>query len=96
MRVNPVHRVLNKPLTVCGAERRHFLAALTLGAASWTLFSTLLGGIVVFLVLFAVARHVTVTDSKIPYILLRSGKYKAEYDPRKHAPVCVRILRSHA
>ena len=96
MRINAVHRVLNKPLTVCGADRKHFFAALTVGAASWTMFSTLLGGMVVFLALFAVARHITLTDPKIPYILLRAGKYRAEYDPRKHAPTSVRILRSNA
>ncbi len=30
-RINPVYRAINKPLTILGAERRLFFAALVLG-----------------------------------------------------------------
>ncbi len=49
--LHPVYRSLNKPLTIAGAERRLFFLALVIGGATFNLFGSLLGGILMFLVL---------------------------------------------
>jgi len=77
VRVNPVHRVLNKPLTICGCQREHFFLALTLGAAGWAWLSDARGRLALFVVgvRFAAPRHRH--DTKLPWILFRARKFKA-------------------
>ena len=81
--MHPVYRSLNKPLTILGAERRLFFLAAITGAATFNLFGSLLGGLLMFAVLYMLARWATVTDPQILRILLNSSKFKANYDPAK-------------
>jgi len=78
---HPVYRSLNKILTIGGAERRLFLGAAFTGAATFNFFGSLLGGAVMFVVLYVAARWATVTDPQILRVLLNSSKAKAQYDP---------------
>ncbi len=82
-RINPVYKTINNPLTILGAARDLFFMAAMLGAAVFNLFSSLLGGIVVFVVMHLLARYATQKDPQIIRILLNSGKFKRQYDPVK-------------
>lgn len=88
-RLNPVHRSLSRPLTVLGAERKLFFFAMCLGAATFNLLGSLLGGILIFLLLFFVARWATATDPQILRLLLRAAKLRRQYDPAKLSPVVI-------
>jgi type IV secretory pathway VirB3-like protein len=79
----PVFKSLNKPLTVWGVERRLFFVALIMGAATFTSFSSLFSGIVMFVALFICAQRATVTDSQILRIVLNSSRFRHQYDPAK-------------
>ena len=76
---------MNKALTIMGAERKLFLLALVMGAATFNFFGSLMGGIVMFAVLYGFARWATATDPQIIRILLNSSKFKIQYDPGKRA-----------
>lgn len=82
-RIHLVYKVLNKPLTILGADRRLFFSALILGAAAFNLFSSLLAGLVLFIALLIVAKSMTAKDRQFPRILLNSSKFKKQYDPLK-------------
>jgi type IV secretory pathway TrbD component len=92
-RVNPVFRSLNAPLTLLGAERRLFFFALVMGAGVFNLLHTLLGGILIFSVLYLFARWATKTDPQILHLILNSTKIRQQYDPAKFAPIPVREVR---
>lgn len=78
-----VYRALNKPLTILGVERKlFFLTALT-GGATFTLFGSLLGALMMFGSLYAVMRLATGRDPQMLRILLSSGQFKNRYDPAK-------------
>jgi type IV secretory pathway TrbD component len=81
--LHPTYRSLNKPLTIAGAERQLFFLALIMGGATFNLFGSLLGGFVMFLALYLLARWATITDPQILRILLNSSKFKPRYDPAK-------------
>ena len=91
--VHPVYRSMNKPLTIWGAERRLFFVALVMGGATFNLFGSLLGGLLMFLSLYLFARWATVTDPQVLRILLNSSKLKVRYDPAKRAAFTVRRIR---
>ena len=91
-RLQPVYASLNAPLTIGGAERRLFFLALVLGGATFTIFGSLLTGLVMFLVLSLAARWTTQTDPQLLRIVLRSGGARARYDPAKLERL--RIIRS--
>jgi type IV secretory pathway TrbD component len=80
---HPVFRSLNKPLTILGVERRLFFLAAIAGAATFNLFGSLLGGLLMFAVLYLLARWATATDPQILRILFNSSRFKAQYDPAK-------------
>jgi len=82
-RFHPVYKSLNKPLTIAGAERRLFFLALVMGGATFNFFGSLLGGLAMFLVLYALARWATRTDPQILRILLNSSTFRTHYDPAK-------------
>jgi type IV secretory pathway TrbD component len=82
---HPVYKSINKPLTICGAERTLFFLALVMGAAMFNLFGSFLGGLMMFAVLFSGARWATATDPQILRILLNSSKFKLRYDPAKRS-----------
>jgi type IV secretory pathway TrbD component len=88
-RINPVQKSLSHPLTILGAERKLFFFAMCLGAATFNLLNSLSGGVLMFLLLYAVARWATATDPQILRLLLRAAKLRRQYDPAKLAPVSV-------
>ena len=92
-RINLVHRSLSRPLTILGAERKLFFFSLCLGAATFNLLGSLLGGLLVFLLLYMVARWATVTDPQILRFLLSAAKLRNQYDPAKFSPVSVRWIK---
>jgi type IV secretory pathway TrbD component len=94
-RINLVHRSLSRPLTILGAERKLFFFAMCLGAATFNLLDSLLGGVLIFLVLYFLARSATETDPQILRFLLTAATLRRQYDPMKFAPIVVR-RDSHA
>jgi len=88
-RINPVQRSLSRPLTILGAERKLFFFAMCLGAGTFNLLGSLLGGILMFLLLYFVARWATATDPQILRLLLRAAKFRRQYDPMKWTPISV-------
>jgi type IV secretory pathway TrbD component len=89
-RLNRVHRSLSRPLTILGAERKLFFFAMCLGAATFNLFGSLSGGVLMFFLLYGAARWATKTDPQILRLLLSASKLKRQYDPMKFNPVIVR------
>lgn len=91
-RVNRVHRSLSRPLTILGAERKLFFFAMCLGAATFNLLASLLGGILIFLLLYFAARWATQTDPQILRFLLTAATLRNQYDPAKFSPVSIRRI----
>jgi type IV secretory pathway TrbD component len=89
-RINPVHRSLSRPLTILGAERKLFFFAMCLGAGTFNLLGSLLGGLLIFLLLYFVARWATKTDPQILRFLLTAARLRTQYDPMKFSPILVR------
>jgi len=89
-RINRVHRSLSRPLTILGAERKLFFFAMCLGAATFNLLNSLLGGLLMFLLLYVLARWATQTDPQILRFLLTAARLRAQYDPMKFSPNRVR------
>jgi len=85
-----VHRSLSRPLTILGAERKLFFFAMCLGAATFNLLGSLLGGVLTFLLLFFLAQWATRTDPQILRFLLSAARLRTQYDPAKFAPVAIR------
>lgn len=92
-RINMIHRSLSRPLTILGAERKLFFFAMCLGAGTFNLLGSLLGGVLMFSLLYGVARWATNTDPQILRLLLAAAKMRTQYDPMKFSPV--RIHRKH-
>jgi type IV secretory pathway TrbD component len=88
-RINKVHRSLSRPLTILGAERKLFFFAMCLGAATFNLLGSLLGGVLMFLLLYLLARWATQTDPQILRFLLTAARLCREYDPMKFSPITV-------
>jgi len=88
-RINPVQRSLSRPLTILGAERKLFFFAMCLGAATFNLLGSLLGGLCMFLLLYFVARWATATDPQVLRLLFQAAKLRRQYDPMKLTPVSV-------
>ncbi len=91
-RVNPVYRSLSRPLTILGAERKLFFFAMCVGAGTFNLLGSLLGGVLMFLLLYFFARWATQTDPQILRFLLTSPKLRNQYDPAKFSPVSIRKM----
>ena len=91
-RMNLVYKALNKPLTILGAERKLFFVALIMGAATFNLFGSLLGGLLIFGSLFLMAQWATRTDPQILRILLNSSRFRREYDPAKYSEQSVQVI----
>ena len=89
-RMNKVHRSLSRPLTILGAERKLFFFAMCMGAATFNLLGSLLGGLLMFFLLYSVARWATQTDPQILRLLLSAARLRSEYDPVKFSPIVVR------
>jgi len=89
-RINLVHRSLSRPLTILGAERRLFFFAMCLGAGTFNLLNSLLGGLLIFVVLYFLARWATQTDPQILRFLLTAATLRSQYDPMKFTPIVAR------
>jgi len=89
-RINLVHRSLSRPLTILGAERKLFFFAMCLGAGTFNLLNSLLGGVLIFGVLYFLARWATQTDPQILRFLLTAATLRSQYDPMKFTPIVVR------
>jgi type IV secretory pathway TrbD component len=63
-----------------------------LGAATFNLLASLLGGILMFLLLYFAARWATQTDPQILRFLLTAAKLRNQYDPAKFSPVSIRRI----
>ena len=87
-RINRVHRSLSRPLTILGAERKLFFFAMCLGAATFNLLNSLFGGLLMFLLLYVLARWATQTDPQILRFLLTAARLRAQYDPMKFSSGC--------
>ena len=92
-RINSVHRSLSRPLTILGAERKLFFFAMCLGAGTFNLLNSLSGGVLIFFLLYFVARCATATDPQILKLLLRAAKFRKQYDPAKLT--CVSVVREN-
>ena len=87
-----VYTAINRPLLVCGVDRRLFLLALLVGVAVFNLSYSLVAGCVLFGTLYGVARWATVTDPRMLQILLASIRLRARYDAARHDRVEI-VLR---
>jgi type IV secretory pathway TrbD component len=94
-RINLVHRSLSRPLTILGAERRLFFFAMCLGAATFNLLGSFVGGLGIFLLLYFVAQWATRTDPQILRFLLTAARLRTQYDPMKFTPISVQ-RKGHA
>src|SRR5713101_5063112 len=89
-RLQPVYASINRPLTIGSADRRLFFVALIVGGATFTLFGSLLTGLLMFLTLYAAARWITQRDPQFLRIVLRSATARSRYDPGKFVYLTVR------
>jgi type IV secretory pathway TrbD component len=89
-RLNPVYRSISRPLTILGAERKLFFFAMCIGAATFNLLGSLLGGLLMFLLLYFIAKWTTENDPQLLRLLLTSTKLRTHYDSAKFAPVTIR------
>ncbi|MEO8481549.1 MAG: VirB3 family type IV secretion system protein [Acidobacteriota bacterium] len=89
-RLQPVYASINRPLTIGGADRRLFFVALVAGGATFTLFGSLIGGLLMFAAMYVTARWVTQRDPQLLRIVLRSARARRRYDPGKVSYVTVR------
>jgi type IV secretory pathway TrbD component len=88
-RLQPVYASVNRPLTIGGADRRLFFVAVVVGGATFTLFGSLLMGLVMFVALSVAARWTTQYDPQLLRIVLRSSPARAYYDPAKFSYLIV-------
>ena len=93
---HPVYRSMNRLLTVWGIERRLFLLALIIAAATFTLFSSLLAGILMFLLLAGFGRWASANDTQILRTFLNSSRFRTQYDPAKRGSPDSRATRGRA
>jgi type IV secretory pathway TrbD component len=88
-RIHVVLRSVSRPLTILGAERKLFFFAMCVGAGAFNLLGSLGAAILIFLLLYGLARWATLTDPQILRLLLASARLRTQYDPMKFAPVAV-------
>ena len=84
-RTNPIHRSLNRPLTILGVERKLFFLSALVGAGVFNFFGSLLGGLLMFAVLFFLARLATAKDPQLLRNLLNASRFRPRYDSAKWA-----------
>jgi type IV secretory pathway TrbD component len=61
-----------------------------IGAGTFNLLASLLGGILMFLLLYFLARWATQTDPQILKVLLNAANLRKQYDPAKFSPILIR------
>jgi len=94
-RFHAVYKCINKLVAIWGVERLPFLLALIIGGATFNLFGSLLSGLVLFGVLYLLARWAMAVDRQFPRILLNSSRFGIHYDPAKRGPIALQIARRH-
>lgn len=87
----PVYKVLHRPLTVCGVDRRLFFLALLMGAATFNLFYSFVAGLLMFAGLYIFAFWATKHDPQMLRILLSSSRARTRYDAAKHTPIAIEV-----
>jgi type IV secretory pathway VirB3-like protein len=87
----PVYKAINRPLTMCGVERRLFFLALLVGAATFNLFYSFMAGALIFVALYAFAFAATKRDVDMLRILLSSSRFRRRYDPLKRTLVDIEV-----
>ena len=87
----PVYKVLHRPLTIAGVDRRLFFLALLLGAATFNLFYSFLAGFLMAASLYGFALWATKRDPQMLRILLASSQTRRRYDPGKHDAVTLEL-----
>jgi hypothetical protein len=88
-----VFKVVHRPLTICGVDRRLFFLALLMGGATFNLFYSLVAGLLMAGGLYAFALWATRRDPEMLHILLASSNARRRYDACKHTPIRLRIRR---
>ncbi len=86
LRLYPVYRAVNRPLTILGTERRLFFMALVVAGATFNFFASLRAAALVYVALFWTARRVTAKDLALPRIFLNSARLKPRYDASRFEP----------
>jgi type IV secretory pathway VirB3-like protein len=81
--INPVFRALNRPLLVCGVDRRLFFFLLTCCFALFVVTSSLVTSLALFVLLWSGGRLATNADPQFLRIALNSGRFGLRYDPAK-------------
>ena len=81
--LRPVYRALNKPLTLLWIDRRLFFCVVTVSAAVFNLFAAPLPGVVLFLILWGLARLATQADPQLLRILINANRFATRSDPAK-------------
>jgi hypothetical protein len=89
----PVYKVLHRPLTICGVDRRLFFLALLMGAATFNLFYSFWAGLLVFTGLYGFALWATNRDPDMLRIVIASSGARRRYDPGKHERFDVEVVR---
>ena len=92
-RIHPVLRSISRPLTILGAERKLFFFAMCVGAGTFNLLGSLCAGLLMFGLLYGLARWATRTDPQMLRLLLASARLRTQYDPAKFSPVSVHRTR---
>jgi type IV secretory pathway TrbD component len=91
MTLRPTHRVINKTLTVLGAERRLFAVALLVAGVAYMQTHHLKLALVLFAIGHFLAFLLTRYDERIIDVLRRVFSVKSSYDPIKHQQFAVKV-----
>ena len=82
-RPSRTYRSLNKPLTILGVERRILFLTLAVSVGTFNFFGSLLGGILMFGLLYGFGLWTTARDPALLSILLAAADHASFYDPLK-------------
>ena len=76
-------RSLSRPLTILGCERRVFMLSVTFGAAAWNALNSLLVGLLLAIIGYAVGLAATREDPHMLVVVKAAAREKVRYDPAK-------------
>jgi hypothetical protein len=93
--MNATYRIMNKPLTYFGSDRRVFGVGLILAYIVWAKLDSLWGALAVFFALVYVGRIHAKDPTRIP-LFLNAHKYKDRYEPSLGRPHPVMFYDDHA
>lgn len=86
-----VHKAIHRPLTLCGLDRRLFFGALMTGVAVFNLSTSLIGGMLATLGLYAAGLAGTRRDPQMLRVIFMAARLRVRYDPAKHAPTRLEV-----